>query len=451
MRYIPLTDSDAKAMLDAVGFKSVTELFDTQIPERVRVRGLLPMDPPVSEMELSRLSDSIAAKRPSDLISFLGAGCYDHYTPAVIEHLVSRGEFATAYTPYQPEIAQGTLIGAYEFQTYMAMLTGMEIANSSMYDAATSAAEAVLMAHRITKRNRYLISGAVHPHYLDTIRTFVQPLSHIEIVTVPFDAKTGRTDLVALKKMLGPDVGAVVVQSPNIFGVVEDWKAVTETNFGNGSMFIAVTGDPLALALLAPPGEFGADIVVGEAQGLGLPPFFGGPNVGVFCCKKEYIRQMPGRLVGETVDQDGKRGFVLTLTTREQFIRREKATSNICTSQQLCALWVTVYCSLMGKQGLKELARQNLSLAQNLKKRLLEIPGVKPAFTGPAFNEFTLRLPIPAADFVKKAEAKHLAAGIDLGALMGPAHKNDLLLCTTERHQSRHHDALVNFAREVLK
>lgn len=451
MRYIPLTDSDTKEMLEKTGFSSVTEIFDRQIPERVRVRGLLPIDPPVSEMELQRLSDSIAAKRPGDLISFLGAGCYDHYTPAAIEHLVSRGEFATAYTPYQPEIAQGTLIGAYEFQTYMAMLTGMEIANSSMYDAATGAAEAVLMAHRLTRRRRFLVSAAVHPHYLETIRTFVSPLEQIEIVTIPHDPKTGRTGLAALKAALGPETGGIVVQSPNIFGVIEDWKAVSEANSGSGALFIAITGDPLSLALLSPPGEFGADIVVGEAQGLGLPPFFGGPNVGIFCCKKEYVRQMPGRLVGETVDQDGRRAFVLTLTTREQFIRREKATSNICTSQQLCALWVTVYCSLMGKHGLKELSRQNLSLAQSLKKRLLELPGVKPAFSGPTFNEFTLRLPVPARDFIRKAEAQHLAAGVDLGALLGPAHANDLLLCTTERHQQRHHDALVNFAKEVLK
>ncbi len=451
MRYIPLTDDDAKAMLAATGFKSIAEIFDSQIPDRVRIRGLLPLDPPVSEMELSRLSDSIAAKRPSDLVSFLGAGCYDHYTPAAIEHLVSRGEFATAYTPYQPEIAQGTLMGAYEFQTYMALLTGMDIANSSMYDAATGAAEAVLMAHRLTKRNRFLVSGALHPHYLETIRTFVSPLGHIELVNVPFDPKTGRTDTAALKAALTPETGGVLVQSPNIFGVIEDWKAVQETVKGTGALFLAVTGDPLSLALLSPPGDFGADIVVGEAQGLGLPPFFGGPNVGIFCCKKDYVRQMPGRLVGETVDQDGRRGFVLTLTTREQFIRREKATSNICTSQQLCALWVTVYCSLMGKQGLKDLSRQNLSLAADLKRRLCEIRGIAPAFSGATFNEFTLKLPIPAGEFVKKAEVHRLAAGIDLGALIGREHENHLLLCTTERHQARHHDALVNFAREVTK
>lgn len=453
MRYIPLTDADAKAMLETAGAGSVTELIDRQIPERVRVRGLLPLDPPVSEMELQRLADSIAAARPRDLISFLGAGAYDHYTPAVIEHLVVRGEFATAYTPYQPEIAQGTLMGAYEFQTYMAMLTGMDVANSSMYDAATSAAEAVLMAHRLTKKTRFLVSGALHPHYLDTVRTFVSPLETIVLETVPVDRATGRTDTAKLAARIreAGDVGGVVVQSPNILGIIEDWKAAGDAAAGTGALFIAVTGEPLSLALVEPPGRFGADIVVGEAQGLGLPPYFGGPNVGIFCCKKEYVRQMPGRLVGETVDQDGRRAFVLTLTTREQFIRREKATSNICTSQQLCALWVTVYLSLMGRQGLKDLARQNLSLARELRRRLLEIPGVTAAYSGPFFNEFVLRLPIPAAEFVKKAEARQLAAGIDLGALLGPAHANELHLCTTERHQKRHHDALVGFAREVIR
>ena len=454
MRYIPLTEDDRKYMLGVIGVAGMEDLLK-QIPDELRVRELLPIGKGLAEKDLLDHLGDLAGRMPAGLVSFAGAGCYERFIPAAIAPLVTRGEFATAYTPYQPEMAQGTLQASFEFQSLVSMLTGMELANSSMYDGATSTAEAVLMAARVLKHKRrtFVVSGALHPEYLEVVRTYTEPPG-LNIVVVPVDAKTGRTDAAALKKAVadaGQDFGGLLLQSPNFFGVIEDWKAAAELAHGAGGKFIAAFTDATSLGILSPPGDFGADIVCGEGQGWGLPMSWGGPGVGIFACKMADVRQLPGRIVGETIDTQGRRGFVLTLATREQHIRREKATSNICTSQQLCALWATMWLSLFGKSGLAELARRNHAAAQYAKKKLGALPGYKIRYSGATYNEFVLDCPKSADAVVTAAGKKKIVPGVALGRFFGKDHEKSLLVCATEMRTSAEIDALAAALGEAGK
>ncbi len=363
IRYIPHTEEDIRKMLDALGLKKLEDLFQA-IPKEYRLSKPLNLPEPLSEPDLLRHFQGLQVPMMS---GFLGAGAYHHFIPAVVSHLVSRSEFSTAYTPYQPEISQGTLQAIFEYQTLMCQLTGMEVSNASMYDGASSLAEAVLMAHRITKRKKVLLSQAVHPEYRRVIQTYIDP-DQQEIILVPYQKKEGRTDEKVLLDLLKEDVSAVVIQSPNFFGVIEDLQRIGEKIHDYGGLMIVGFSEAVAYGILQPPGAMGADIVAGEGQSLGIPVSYGGPYLGIFATLETFVRNMPGRLVGETIDLEGKRGFVLTLATREQHIRRERATSNICTNEGLCALMATVFLSCLGKEGLKELAMMNLSKTEYAKK-----------------------------------------------------------------------------------
>ncbi len=367
-RYIPHTEEDRQEMLQEIGVKDVSDLFEV-IPKEYRLSKPLNLPEPLSESDLvRRLQDLQSPIFSGDRwSSFLGGGAYHHFIPAVVSALVSRSEFYTAYTPYQPEISQGTLQAIFEYQTLMCQLTGMDVSNASMYDGASSLAEAVLMSHRITKRRKVLISEAVHPEYRKVVQTYIDP-DHQELVLVPYQRGGGQTDEEILKSLITGEVGAVVIQSPNFFGVVEDLKRIGEKVHEVGGLLIAGFSEAVAYGILRPPGELGVDIVAGEGQSLGIPLSYGGPYLGVFATLEKFVRTMPGRLVGETVDLEGKRGFVLTLATREQHIRRERATSNICTNEGLCALMATVFLSCLGKEGLRELAVMNLSKAEYAKR-----------------------------------------------------------------------------------
>jgi glycine dehydrogenase subunit 1 len=412
-RYIPNTDSDVREMLQAIGVKDLEDLFQA-IPKPYRLKELLKLPPPLSEVDLLRhlrsFQSPVFSDKPWTL--FLGAGAYPHFIPAVVPALVSRSEFCTAYTPYQPEISQGTLQAIFEYQTLICQLTGMEVSNASMYDGASSLAEAVLMAQRITKRRKILLSQAIHPEYRRVIETYSNPDS--QIATIPYDRKTGQTDGKALSDLIDGEVGGVVLQSPNFFGVIEDLRPAAEKVHLSGGLLVAGFSEAVAYGVLAPPGEQGADIVAGEGQSLGIPVSFGGPYLGVFTTRDKFVRQMPGRLVGETVDLEGKRGFVLTLATREQHIRRERATSNICTNEGLCALMATVFLSTLGKEGLRELARMNLSKAEYAKKVVSQVRGCRIAFSSPTFNEFVLEVPGDPEKVLGALKAERIIGGLSL-------------------------------------
>jgi glycine dehydrogenase subunit 1 len=418
MRYIPHTEADVQAMLGAIGARAVDDLFAV-IPEKLRLGRALDLPPALAEPDLLRHLEALAAKNAParGVASFLGGGFYSHYVPAVLDQLLLRSEFYTAYTPYQPEVAQGTLQAIFEFQTLVCQLFGMEAANASLYDGGSALAEAVLMAGRVTRRTRFLVARSVNPAYRRIVATYTKHLGW-EAVEVPFGAD-GRIDGAALAGALAGALGArtacVAVQSPNYFGVVEDLAAVGQAVAGSGALFVTTVTEPLAYAILKPPGGFGADIACGEGQSFGLPVSFGGPHVGLFATREKYVRQMPGRLCGETTDARGARGYVLTLSTREQHIRREKATSNICTNQALCALANTIYLTLLGRRGLRKLAQANLDLAEYARTALTGVPGVRAAFAGPTFNEFVIVTDRPAAAFLA-ALPDDLLGGIDVSA-----------------------------------
>jgi len=408
MRYLPLTEADRQAMLAKIGAASVDELFE-DVPLSARrdkpIAGLPNHQP---EYEVERALAALAAKNVSagSCPFFIGAGAYRHHVPASVDHLLLRGEFLTSYTPYQPEVSQGTLQYLFEFQTQVARLTGMEIANASMYDGPTAAAEAVLMANRVTGRNRAVVAGHVHPHYRETIETMAR--------TTEFMCEAGTPQPQGNEKLadqLDEETSCLVVQTPDLFGRLHDFTALAKACEEQGALLIVVVTEIVSLGLLKPPGAMGADIVVAEGQGLGNGLNFGGPYVGLFACKEKYIRQMPGRLCGETVDTEGKRGFVLTLSTREQHIRREKATSNICTNSGLCALGFTIHLSLLGEKGLTRLAELNHAKAVQLAERLASIPNCK-VLNDTFFNEFTLQLPKPAAPLVDELAKRPILAGV---------------------------------------
>ena len=437
--YAPHTEGDITAMLAAIGASSIDELF-AHVPASLRARAAIDLPPGLTEPELRARFEALAACNAvgAGPAVFLGAGAYPHWVPTAVDQLLLRSEFLTAYTPYQPEVSQGTLQATFEFQTFAALLLGLEVANASMYDGASAAAEAVLMARRVLPGRRTVwLSRALHPHYREVIRTYVRGLGDVAVREVPF-AADGRTDLDVLGADLGPDALAVVLGQPNVLGVVEDVAAAARLARAVGALTITATAEPLALALIRPPGACGADIAVAEGQSFGLPVAYGGPGVGLFAARERDVRSMPGRIVGETVDARGRRGFVLTLATREQHIRRERATSNICTNQGLCALAVTAYLSLLGRRGLRALAATNYRAAHAVAARL-EAAGVPRRFAGPFFNEFVVRAPVARWETLVR---DGVVAGVPLSRWY-PELDDALLLCVTETHGSHEVDRLV--------
>jgi glycine dehydrogenase subunit 1 len=405
MRYLPLTPSDRQAMLAAIGVGSIDDLF-VDVPQAAQRAGLVDLPLAQGEIEVERALSRMAAKNVAagSVPFFIGGGAYRHHVPAAVDHLIQRGEFLTSYTPYQPELAQGTLQALFEFQTQVALLTGMEVANASLYDGATACAEAVAMAHRITRRGKAVLSGALHPHYREVCATYAQ-FSGLAVQAL--DPLPG----VAENFNIDGDTACVVVQNPDFFGALRDWTALAARCHQAGALLVVVVTEIVSLGAVTPPGEMGADIVAAEGQSLGNALNFGGPHVGLFAAREQHVRQMPGRLVGQTEDADGRRGWVLTLSTREQHIRREKATSNICTNSGLCALAFAIHLGLLGEAGLTRLAKLNHAAACNLADRLAALPGVSLA-NDSFFNEFSLRLPIPAADAVAALAEQGVLAGV---------------------------------------
>ena len=428
MRYLPLDAEEREVMLARIGVSDIEELF-ADIPADKRIAGLMDMPRAMSEMAIERKMAAMAAmSRPADSAPFfLGAGAYKRHIPASVDHLIQRSEFLTSYTPYQPEIAQGTLQVLFEFQTQVAQLTGMEVANASMYDGSTACGEAMLMAHRLTKRRKAILSGGLHPQYADVAATLAH-MAGDEVVRLPPDLK-GAEDLA---HAIDGETSCVIVQSPDFFGNPRDMKPVAATAHARGALLVAVFTDPVSLGALRSPGEMDADIAVGEGQGIGNTLSFGGPYVGLFATRMKNARQMPGRLAGETVDADGRRSFVLTLSTREQHIRREKATSNICTNSGLCALAFSIHLALLGEAGLRRLAAVNHANAAQLADRLSDIAGVK-ILNEHFFNEFTMRTPRPAADLIQDLASRGVIGGLPASRLLPNAGLDDcVIVASTE-------------------
>jgi glycine dehydrogenase subunit 1 len=444
-RYIPHTEEDIQIMLESVGAKQVEDLFE-MIPKAYRLSNPLDLPEPLPEPDLLRHVQGLQSTAYS---SFLGAGAYHHFIPSVIPALISRSEFYTAYTPYQPEISQGTLQAIFEYQTLVCQLTGMEVSNASMYDGASSFAEAVLMAERVTKRKKILLSEAVHPEYRKVIQTYIDPEQQ-ELIPIPLRKDEGRIDERKLLDLLDGEVSSVVIQSPNFFGVIEDLHLMADQIHGAGGLMIAGFSEAVAYGILKPPGEEGADIVVGEGQSFGIPLSYGGPYLGIFATRDKFVRNMPGRLVGETIDLEGKRGFVLTLATREQHIRRERATSNICTNEGLCALTATIFLSCLGKQGLKELALMNLSRAEYAKKLTSQIRGCKIFFSAPTFNEFVLKIPGDPEKVLERLKGKKILGGIPLRRFY-PEMNHHLLITFTEMNTKEDIDRWAEALEKALK
>jgi glycine dehydrogenase subunit 1 len=426
MRYLPKSPAERNEMLAAIGANSIDDLFAV-IPERFRLREELQLPGPCSEAEIIQYFEERAKENSIGYTSFLGAGVYNHLRSVVTDAIIQRGEFLTSYTPYQAEISQGTLQAIFEFQTLMCQLTGQEVANASMWDGSTATTEAVLMAERITRRRRVLVARSLHPEYRDVLRTYAKN-SGLQIEEIPFGAD-GTLDQKALESAIGDDVAAVVLQSPNFFGVIEPVPTLANSAHSRGALLIVAVTEAVSLGLVRPPAE--ADIVSLEGQSFGLAPSYGGPFVGVIATHEKFVRQMPGRLAGQTTDTHGRRGFVLTLAAREQHIRREKATSNICTNQALCALAATVHLTLLGKEGLREMAEQNLSKAQFALGELLKIPGVRRAFDAPFFNEFTIALPRSVNDVNSQLLRDKIIGPLSLQPFYSEL-PNHALVCVTE-------------------
>ena len=426
MRYLPNSPAERAAMLEATGHRSIEELFN-QIPDNLKLRGPLNLPGPLSEPEILEFFRQAASQSSRDYVSLLGAGAYTHYRPVAVDALISRGEFFTAYTPYQAELAQGTLQAMFEFQTLITQLTGMEVSNASLYDGSTATTEAVLMALRITGREKVVVARTLHPEYREVLATYVRH-QNVEVAEIPC-APSGQADLSKLEAALTRETAAVVIQSPNFFGALEPIRQIAELAHRQGALLIVSIAEPLSLGIIQPPRD--ADIVCGEAQSFGVPVAFGGPYVGFLACREKLVRQMPGRLVGQTSDSAARRGFVLTLATREQHIRREKATSNICTNQSLCALAATIYLCLLGKKGLKALAEQNLAKAHYAAEQLRAVPGVATPFSAPFFNEFVVKVPGEAEGLLAALRDEKIIGGLNL-ARFYPELKNHLLVCVTE-------------------
>ena len=425
MRYLPNSPAERKAMLEATGHKSIEELFD-QIPAELKLQGSLNLPGPLSEAEILEYFKQAASQSGREYVSLLGAGAYSHYRPVAIDALLSRGEFFTAYTPYQAEIAQGTLQAMFEFQTLITQLTGMDVANASLYDGSTATTEAVLMALRITRRNRVILARTLHPEYRQVLQAYVQHQG-VELVETPY-ASTGQLDVERLEAFLKTETAAVVIQSPNFFGTIERAREIAEIVHRSGALLIVTITEPLSLAIVQPPVD--ADIVCGEAQSFGVPVAFGGPYVGFLGAKEQFIRQMPGRLIGQTQDTEGRRGFVLTLATREQHIRREKATSNICTNQALVALMVNIFMTVYGKVGLRELAKQNLAKTAYAAAQFAKHGKVLFAGT-PRFNEFVVQTSEDPYAINSRLLGHKMVGGLPLKKFY-PELGNAALWCCTE-------------------
>ncbi|SDW30566.1 glycine dehydrogenase subunit 1 [Marininema mesophilum] len=438
-RYLPMTEQDRREMLSVLGIESVDELFQ-DIPEGIRFQGSLAVPKPLSEPALTKHMGRLAQKNASfdQYASFLGAGAYEHYVPSVVNHVISRSEFYTAYTPYQPEISQGELQAIFEFQTMICELTGMEVANSSMYDGPTALAEAAGVASSVSGKKKILVSAAVHPEARHILAIQAKGLG-LEVIEIP--CREGITDLERLQAASDSDTAGVIVQSPNFYGNIEDLSLIEPIAHQHKGIFI-VSANPVSLGLLKPPGEFGADIVVGDAQPFGIQVQFGGPHCGFFAVTRKLMRKVPGRIVGQTVDEEDVRGFVLTLQAREQHIRREKATSNICSNQALNALAAAVHMTALGKEGLQKLARLNFSKAHYAQEQLSRLPGVEPLFEQPFFNEFAVKLSKPVSEVNKALIKQRIIGGYDLGrddeALIGST-----LLAVTEMRTKEEIDELV--------
>jgi len=447
MRYLPLTPEDRSEMLARIGAADIDALF-ADIPADKRLKSLPDLPRTKSEIEVERVLGRMAGRNVAagSVPFFVGAGAYKHHIPASVDHLIQRSEFLTSYTPYQPEIAQGTLHYLFEFQTQVALLTGMEVANASMYDGSTACAEAVLMAHRVTKRNKAVLAGNLHPHYRETVET-VSSMSDHGVVALP-PAPSGADELLAA---IDNETSCVVVQTPDVYGHLHDLRPIAEKAHAAGALLIAVVTEIVSLGLVVSPGEMGADIVVGEGQSIGNALSFGGPYVGLFASRTKYVRQMPGRLVGETVDAEGKRGFVLTLSTREQHIRREKATSNICTNSGLCTLAFTIHLSLLGEAGLRRLARINHANALVAARMLGAVPGVE-VLNSAFFNEFTIRVRGDAAEIVEKLADKGILGGVPASRLDPgrPEFRDLIIVASTEVNTDEDRAAYAAALKEVL-
>jgi len=447
MRYLPHTEHDRRSMLAAIGAASVDDLY-RDVPVAARLEDHVDLPAHQGELAVERTIAALAAKnRPAgSMASFLGAGAYRHHVPASVDHLIQRGEFLTSYTPYQPEVTQGTLQMLFEFQTQVALISGMDVANASMYDGATAAAEAVMMANRITKRTKSILSGGLHPHYREVIETYGRWSG--------FSAKAAMPDAAGVEDLAGQidaDTSCVVVQNPSVFGHVRDHAALAAAAQKAGALLIVVVTEAVSLGLLKPPGEMGADIFVGEGQSIGNALNFGGPYVGLFATRDKYVRQMPGRLTGETVDADGRRGWVLTLSTREQHIRREKATSNICTNSGLCALAFCIHLSLLGEDGFTRLAEINHAHAVQLAEKLGGVKGIS-VVNDSFFNEFALTLPEPASPLVERLVGKGVLAGVPAARLWPdkPDLANHLIVAATETNTEADMDLFARALAEVL-
>jgi len=449
LRYIPNSPEERAEMLDSIGLKSADELF-VSIPDNLRLRRQLNTPGALSETELLTRFEQMGARNAGACrTSFLGAGAYSHYIPTIVDHILSRSEFFTAYTPYQPEISQGTLQTIFEFQTLVCQLTGMEVANASMYDGSTALAEAVLMAERVTKRSKVVAADSIHPQYLEVVKTYVQHAG-IDLDLVNHNAQSGQS-AEELIKALDDKTAAVVVQSPNFFGCIEEVSKLAEAAHSKGALLVVAITESISLGLLKSPGECGADIVIAEGQSFGVPLSFGGPYVGLFATRDKYARQIPGRLVGEAYDKLGRRGFVLTLATREQHIRREKATSNICTNEGLIALAATVYLETMGRKGLQEVAQQCLQKTAYAAKKIADLPGFSVPFTGACFNEFVVRAPVAAENLLTRlGKEKAINGGLPLSRFMSDL-PNDFLVCVTETNTREQIDSLVSGLSSLTK
>ena len=439
MSFLPHTLEEEKAMLMVMGVSDIEELFE-DIPQQLHLNRRLNLPVGLSEKAAWEKVESLAKKNVAtgQYLCFRGAGAFEHYQPKAVKHLLSRSEFYTAYTPYQPEVSQGTLQAIFEYQTCICELTGMDVANASHYDGATALAEAALMAVEATKRKKLIVSSLVHPEYRETLHTYLSRRG-IEMITLPY--QNGLTVAAELEKVLTTEVAAVIVQSPNFLGSIENLASFTELIHERGGLLIACL-DPVSLGVLASPGECGADIAVGEGQSLGLPLSFGGPYLGFMACKEKYVRRLPGRIVGKTVDRSGREGFVLTLQAREQHIRRDKAGSNICSNQALCALAATIYLALLGPQGLSEVGKQCIEKSHYTSELLTRLPGISLAFTAPYFQEFVVKTEEPPESINQRLWKAGILGGLDLGRYYSEL-KNHLLICVTEMRSKEEIDLLV--------
>lgn len=445
--YIPNTEEDQKEMLKEIGAESIEALF-CAIPQNLRLKTDLNLPSSLSEMELVNELKGLSKKNAhlDEYVSFLGAGSYDHFIPALLDHLSGRSEFYTSYTPYQSEASQGMLQATYEYQSLICELFQMDVCNASVYEGATALTEAVILAHKVNHRKKVLVAKSLHPEYGQVLSTYIEKTLGLSVIEI--DYQNGVTDLAQLKEKISKDTSCVIVQNPNFFGCLEEVKKIEEITHQAGSLYI-VSVDPISLGLLVPPGEYNADIAVGEGQVLGSKINFGGPYLGIFTCKREFLRKIPGRIVGETTDKEGKRGFVLTLQTREQHIRRERATSNICTNQALNALRAAIYLSTLGEKGLPKVANLCLQKSHYAARRIYQIPGFEPTFTSCFFKEFAVKCPIPPNKINKLLWDNKILGGFELRRLY-PQLQNSLLFCVTEKRTKGDIDRLIRLLEGMV-